>query len=159
MREIKQEVKKTETITKYEANDGTIFDNRDECFKYDNSARGVLMSKYKKLVIDTRCEYDTFFCGSDDNPVDVVRIKTKEDADLLKQVYFFVNPYKKSKELDKYTIQTFEAIDRALKEDDVLFVGRGYDDDCFWIYGSAATLIEHIASYRKLEKKEPENEE
>lgn len=153
MKEIVKEVTRTEKITEYEAIDGTVFESCDECKKYDESARAVLMSKYKKLVIKTQNEYDTFFyCGCEDNEVDIIRIKTKEDADLLKQIYFFINPYKKKGELDGYTIMEFEAIDRALKENDVLFIGRGYDDESFWVYGSAATIIEFIANYRKLEK-------
>ena len=157
MKEIKQEVKKTETIIRYEANDGTIFDDRDECKKYDESAKGVLMSKYRKLVVRTENEYSVFYnCGCEDNDVDIVRIKTKEDADLLKQIFFFINPYYKDKPIEGYVKIELDTIDKALKEKDVLFIGRGYEGDCFWIYGSAATMIESIANYRKLEK-ETEN--
>lgn len=153
MKEIIEEVTRTEKIRKYEAVDGTIFDNAEECKKYDTSAKAVLMSKYKNLVVETSNEYSVFFgVGCDDNETDIVRVKTKEDADLLKQIYFFVNPYSKKEKLDGYTMLSFETIDRALKENDVLFIGRGYDNKSFCVYGSASTIMESIANYRKLEK-------
>ena len=44
-------VEKTLTVRKYEAVDGTLFDDKDECQRYENTARCVLLSKYNKLII------------------------------------------------------------------------------------------------------------
>jgi hypothetical protein len=61
MKEIKKEVKKEiiETITIYQAADGSEFNDAEECKKYENSAAGMLM-----------CKVSDFSFGEVDNPMD-----------------------------------------------------------------------------------------
>ena len=42
--------------TKYQAVDGTVFDDEKECEKYENSAIGVLNTKYKKILVEFTSE-------------------------------------------------------------------------------------------------------
>ena len=49
MKEIKEELIHKIYVTKYEANDGTIFTTSEECQKYENSARAAILAKYKEL--------------------------------------------------------------------------------------------------------------
>ena len=72
MKEIKD--KKEETIIRYQAEDGTIFNSRSECEKYDNTAECILKSRLK---IEEVSEWDLVF-GSDDNIVEVVRGKSND---------------------------------------------------------------------------------
>ena len=44
-------VKTVEEIVGYEACDGTRFTTMDECEKYENTAKAVIKSRFKKLVI------------------------------------------------------------------------------------------------------------
>ena len=58
-----KELKRTETIEKvigYEANDGTRFDSKEECKKYEKSAFAVVYERFRKLVVKELWENDVF---------------------------------------------------------------------------------------------------
>ena len=44
-------------IRKWEAIDGTQFNSREDCEKYENSAKCVILAKYKDFVIKESDEY------------------------------------------------------------------------------------------------------
>lgn len=46
-----KDYKTVEEIKGYEACDGTMFDNEEECKKYENTAKAVIKGRFKKLVI------------------------------------------------------------------------------------------------------------
>lgn len=143
MKEIKQEVQKVEYVTKYEATDGTLFDDADECRKYENSARAVLLTRYKTLVINKFCEEDLFGVGSCDYGIDIVKITDSEDIDLVLQLLILYNPHigKDQERLASYRKQ----LNTAMEDDDVVFIGRGYDDDDnFYIMDSLINFLNKI---------------
>lgn len=158
MKEIKKERTITETYYEYEAIDGEIFKTKEECEKYDKSARAVLQSKYKKLVLKETNEYNLFDIGSEDNTVEIIKVGSQKDLDLVKQMYYMYNSHLDPKNPNEWTKIEFENMDNALKNKDILFIGRGYDDESFWIYGSCNSLCEKINSYRKLTETKPEPE-
>ena len=51
MKEIKKERTTTQTYYEYEALDGTIFNDKEECQKYDESALGLLNYKVSLLKV------------------------------------------------------------------------------------------------------------
>ena len=65
------EIENITKVTKYEAIDGTLFSSKEECVKYEETAKCVLLGKYKRLVVKSIKE-DTFYkdfppdvgCGS-----------------------------------------------------------------------------------------------
>ena len=63
MKEIIKEVKNTYTV--YQAIDGTEFDSKEECKKYEDTAKCLLLTKYRPLVKKTVTEIDVFNTGSD----------------------------------------------------------------------------------------------
>lgn len=143
MKEIKQEVQKVEYVTKYEATDGTLFDDADECRKYENSARAVLLTRYKTLVINKFCEEDLFGVGSCDYGIDIVKVTDSEEIDLVLQLLILYNPHigKDQERLASYRKQ----LNTAMEDDDVVFIGRGYDDDDnFYIMGSLINFLNKI---------------
>lgn len=159
MKEIKQEVKRTETITKYKANDGTIFDDRDECMKYENSAKCVLISKYKKLVKKSISEYDFMSIGYEDNDFDLVILNSKEDVDTLKQLYCLMNWYDiKQDDNNGWRDKAFATIDKSFNNNDPLLVGKRLYDECFWINGTKSEMIKKIEDFCKFEETKPEPE-
>ena len=82
MKEIQKETK--QYVTVYEAVDGTEFTSKEECKKYEESAKCVLMTKYNKLVVKTCTEYDLFNCiGSEDETVDIIKITSLSDIDTI----------------------------------------------------------------------------
>lgn len=143
MKEIKQEIQKVEYVTKYEATDGTLFDDVNECRKYENSARAVLLTRYKTLVSNRFCEEDLFGVGSCEYDIDIVKVTSPEDTDLILQLLILYNPHigKDQERLALYRKQ----LNTAMKDDDVVFIGRGYDDDDnFYIMDSLINFLNKI---------------
>lgn len=157
MKEIKEEIKTYKT--KYQAIDGETFDSKEECAKYEGSAKAVLMARYNKLVKKSDSECNFINLGCDDNDVDVVILKSKEDSNMMKQLYCLMNGYD-IKDEDKYGWRTkaFNAIDKSLNDNDPLLVGKRLYDDCMWINGTKSEMIKKIEDFCKVEETKPEPE-
>jgi hypothetical protein len=137
---IEEVVKKS--ITKYEANDGTQFDDKQECQIYEKSARGMLLAKYKKLVTKTISEYALFNLGNEDDEYDLVSLTKESDIDLIMQIYYLHNGNG-----DYYTAKDEsirERCNRAIKNKELLAIYRGYDDSSFYINNTIESLCENI---------------
>lgn len=81
-KEIKQQIE----ITKWQAVDGTIFDDKQQCITYDNSALGVLRGRlFEKMK---RIEDKFSICSDFSDDYDYYLLKAKDDAtcDLINQV-------------------------------------------------------------------------
>ena len=143
-----KEIKQTYQVTKYQAEDGTIFDAKEECEKYDESAKCVLLGKYNDLVIRQVNGYqltnDTV--GIDDYYVDIVKVNTKDDLDLILQLMYFYNPHLRKEENRDREIASTKMVNSALISDShILFIGRGYDcDDGFSILSTREDFINNI---------------
>lgn len=146
---IEEVVKKN--ITRYEANDGTQFDDKNECQIYEKSAKGMLLAKYKKLVTKAINEYALFNLGSEDYIYDLgsedyiydlVYLTKKSDIDLIMQIYYLTNgngDYYVSKD------ESMRAIcNRAIENKELLVIYRGYDDSFFYINGTIESICENI---------------
>lgn len=86
---IVKEIKAMEEVVKrieYIAKDGTVFDSKTECAKYESTCECVIRSAYKKLVVKSFTEYDLFECGSDENYYDIVKVNTIEDLNALNKM-------------------------------------------------------------------------
>lgn len=86
MKERKVELLSYKTV--YVAADGTEFDDRTECEKYDKSAVGVLKGRVKEMAIKDADEEAIFNCGNSENRVLVCIPKNQEDIDTIKQLIF-----------------------------------------------------------------------
>ena len=86
MKEIKKEVKKEiiETITIYQAADGSEFNNAEECKKYENSAAGMLMCKVSDFSLG---EISNTMDENDDNIYKLVIPTTQEQIDTLNHLH------------------------------------------------------------------------
>lgn len=140
MKTINKEIVTKSTKTVYVANDGTEFENAEECKKYESSARGVLYAKYEPMVVKTSDEYEIFLVGCDDNIVEIVCVKTQEDADLILQILLLENSLYTNEDHKERREEAIAQINSAIG--DFLLVGRGYDRDSFWLYGSRKSFIE-----------------
>ena len=98
MKEIKEEVIHKSYVTKYEALDGTVFDSSEECQKYEASAEGMLLAKYRELEIKMISEYNLFGVGSDEYYLSIVKLKDELDVDLMTQLYCLFNPGRRNDE-------------------------------------------------------------
>ena len=129
MKEIVKKVDKTF----YQASDGTEFENRTECEKYERSAKGVLMDQYHKMVLVSEISEDKLFCNNnEDNYVDVIKISNPHEADVVKQLVLLYNEYIVNNKED-IKRECFEMIDEVLNSDEnYLIISRGFDSDCFY---------------------------
>jgi len=81
------EIKRTRTIeevTGYKANDGRFFKDKEECEKYEQTAKMVIFNDFKRLIVggDTFvecCIWENFGYGSEEYELAVIEIKDKED--------------------------------------------------------------------------------
>lgn len=84
------EIKKVEVTTfieKYVAVDGTEFNSKDQCIKYEESAFGVMMARLHKFALKDSTEYEVFAgAGCEDNGVVVVAPKTDDEVKTIQQV-------------------------------------------------------------------------
>lgn len=146
-----KEVKKEEISYKYVyvAEDGTEFRDRNECEKYENSAKGVLLAKYKDLVLKTAVEFDIVGAGCEEYDVDVVKVSNEQDADLIMQLALLFNPYLRDEGQEEYLNKTKNLIYSAINDGDYLVIGRGYngDNDNFAVEHSKSSLHKEIDKF------------
>lgn len=137
---IEEVVKKN--ITRYVANDGTQFDDENECQIYEKSARGMLLAKYKKLVTKTINEHVLFNIGNEDDMYDLVSLTKESDIDLIMQIYYLYNGN------SDYYISKDESIrnlcNRAIENKELLIIYRGYDDENFYINNTVESWFENM---------------
>lgn len=140
MKSVSKEVKNT--IYGWEAIDGTFFDNKEECQKYENSAKTVILAKYNKLVVKSASEEDLFYLGSCDNITDIVKISKSSDIDVILQLHTLINGTPSEDTIKKQ----IERCEHALNTNDYLFISRGYDDDYFWVMDTLTDRLNYIAN-------------
>lgn len=138
------EIEKITKVTHYEATDGTTFTTKEECAKYEESAKCVLLSRYKGMIVKQTNEYAFCEAGSEECELDIVKLKDSSSVNIIMQLYYYYNT-------GDYAKTHAESIEkscaRALEEDDFLIIYRGDSyDDRFWIRGTRNELFEHINS-------------
>ena len=143
MKEIQEEIIKKSYVIKYEAIDGTIFEDREECKKYDSSARAVLLSRYQPLVLNRFTEEGLFNIGSCEYSMDIVKMTDKSHIELILQLVILFNPHLKDEDINKNK----EVLTRIFNNRDIIFIGRGcdYDNyDEFWIFNSLTGFLNDV---------------
>lgn len=132
MKQIK--VTETNTVIKYQAIDGEIFSNKEECEKYETTAKAVLQSKFKKLIVGTYNSWE-LHGGLDDNDVIAVQVKTQKDADIVLQRYYIENSWLlENYDSNKKCIERCERlVNKALVEKDILLIGINCEGDLYFI--------------------------
>lgn len=134
-----KQIEKTRTITeiKYQAIDGTEFDNRDECIKYDNTALAIMMSRYKPLVVKSISEWELYGTGCDDNICDIVRLNEDSDVDILMYLIAYSNSHYSAECLCKIE----EKILTAVGNNDKIIIYRGYNEEDFRLCNTVLGVV------------------
>ena len=127
-------------IKKWEATDGTQFNSREDCEKYENSAKCVILAKYKEFVIKENSEYELFGLGVDDSQIDVVIVSNPEAVDIIFQTYCFIRDWDSPENKERAR----KIITDAYHYSDVLLIGRGFESDDFYIIGTLEDKLEEI---------------
>lgn len=140
------EIEKVTKVTHYEAIDGTTFTTEEECVKYEDTAKCVLLTKYKPLVKRTVSEGDIFNTGSDEYIIDILQyLSSESDIDILIQLHRL---YCSDRNLnDDFYNKMRSKLEKCLKNRDIVLIGRGteYDGyDNFYILTTLQDITDNI---------------
>ena len=151
-----KQVIKEKTVKEYywEACDGTLFRDKAECKKYDNSAKAVLLSQYNKLIVKEASEYEIFGSGTEDNYVEVIKVNSEHDVDVVMKLLGVLSPCMLRDDFKDNYNQKRATLEEAVNTKDIVFIYRGYEKDCFCIDGTLTSRIKHIQEFCKIEQDE-----
>lgn len=132
-----KEIKKERTVfdCEYEAYDGSIFKTKEECIKYEETAKCVIRKKFNDLVEHSSDECSLFNCGSDDYIIDFIKPNTQDDVNAIMQM------------LELYNANDDRArklIKEAQENSDYLLIGHNYDEDYYYILGTRTSVLNNI---------------
>lgn len=132
-----KEIKKERTVfdCEYEAYDGSIFKTKEECIKYEETAKCVIRKKFNDLVEHSSDECSLFNCGSDDYIIDFIKPNTQDAANAIMQM------------LELYNANDDRArklIKEAQENSDYLLIGHNYDEDYYYILGTRTSVLNNI---------------
>lgn len=139
MKEITREVKSTYIV--YQAIDGTEFNSKEECKKYEDTAKCVLLTKYKPLVKKTVAEIDIFNTGSDEYMVDILQyLRDEADIDVLIQLHRLYNGSMNNN--DDFYNKLRSKLEKCFEDKDIIIIGRGTEYDGYDQFFILTTLQE-----------------
>ena len=88
-------------VTGYEANDGTWFRTKEECEKYEGSAREAISTQFRKLMLEEPfsecCIYESFGYGSEEYMMCVIEIKNENDLKIATMYQNEIDPTSSTK--------------------------------------------------------------
>ena len=140
------EIERTIKEIWYEAIDGTIFKDKAECEKYDNTAEAILRQRYQPLVLKNISEWDLFKCGSDEHYYDLVIVNNVNDVENILKLMLLHHKYLTT-ESNKNKLAEFEKLcTQAMREGDIILINRGCDNDSFWVSDTWNNRFNHISN-------------
>ena len=139
MKEITREVKSTYIV--YQAPDGTEFNSKEECKKYEDTAKCLLLTKYRPLVKKTVAEIDVFNTGSDEYMVDILQcLRDEADIDVLIQLHRLYNGSRTNN--DDFYNNLRSKLKKCFEDKDIIIMGRGTEYDGYDQFFIITTLQE-----------------
>ena len=148
-----KEIRKDYTVAKiyYEANDGTLFNEENECKKYEESALGILNYKVSLLRVgekDISC-WDVMY-GYEDNICIAFKPESHADCDTILQWYLAYNDYLvKGNNKDKID-EVAGTLMTAWHENDIIFFGLNCDNEPY-IINTRNNIIDNLKNFDKHE--------
>lgn len=143
MKEVIKERTNVEKYKVYQASDGAEFINCEECKKYEESALGVVRGNIAKLVVGRSNDAWELMGGNDDNSVIAIKMNSKEDVNLVKQLFLLEHPYYDDETRQLLKQEKFNIIDTAYNKGDVILFGINCDRDYYFI-NSRQNIINNL---------------
>lgn len=136
--------KTVKELSHYLAIDGTIFYHEEECRKYEESAKGVLRGKLKKITV---AEYNAWdlMGGYEDNEVLAVKVDSEKDADTLIQNVYFDNSYLLEEKHNNRKEEFEKEVQETLDNHDIYLLGINNDGDLY-IIGARSRFISNLSN-------------
>lgn len=153
MKEIKKVVTREvkETFTGWEAIDGTFFDDKAECKKYEESAKGVLRGKLAKLIVNKKYNGWELLGGYEDNQILAIKPTSKEDIDVIIQNYYLDQPYFLRDDMTTKRLEIETKIGNALECNDIVLFGLNCDEDLYFI-DARMNIVDRLLNLEKDEQ-------
>lgn len=142
MKQISKEITNYKTV--YVAIDGTEFDSKEECVKYENSARVILKSKFLKLVVKETDAWHLLY-GNEDTIVYYVQFREEKDIDTLIHYMCMVDSWLinvSQSEIDKLYEQARKAFNNA----EPLLVSQDCDGTLY-ILDPLSVIVSNLSNY------------
>ena len=156
--EIKRTIEEVVRI-EYIAADGEVFNNKEECKKYEESALFTVSSRLKKLSKKYTSLYDLNDDCSDEYELEIFNVETETDLINLRQ-YLYLKATKQGAS-EKYIEPYFTNFNDITIGHEVL-IFWGYDGDCFYTYGDGSLngYLDYLRDrYTKIITPEEENKQ
>lgn len=141
MKEIK--ITKEQVFFTYEAIDGTMFESKEECEKYEGTCKCVLMTKYNQIPKISCSECDiTKYIGSNEFMFDIIKLRNDNDIDILIQLFKLKNSKTYTEEV---VSSLYESLQRHKKLGNHILIERGEEfSDCLYLSSLLVTLEDCI---------------
>lgn len=153
MKEITKERTKVEKYTVYEAVDGTQFDFKEDCEKYDNSAKGVLRGKLKALTVNDKYNGWDLMGGNEDNKILAISVPSQAAVDIILQSYYLDQSWILMDGREEYRNKVILAVNQAYREGDIVLFGINCDDELYFI-DTRSNIINRLNNLDKKEEEE-----
>lgn len=144
---LKKEIVNTIEEVKYQANDGTMFNNENDCKIYEESYLGILKAEYAKMEKVELYESEFFkFTGSEDYLLTIVKVNTDKDVDTLLKLNLYFHSWVRENEEKINEIKDKLEKSKGKK----VIIGRGikykekFEDEEFFVMESLEEWITRI---------------
>lgn len=127
MKEIK--IQEINPITKYQAIDGEVFDDKEQCLIYEKSAKCLILGRVFKCKVGEPQDAWCLMGGLDDNVVQAYKFESEKEADYFIQWVFSFSTWWQEDRRQKF----IDDIYTALKNKDVALVGFNCDNEPYYI--------------------------
>lgn len=152
------EVRKTETIEKlvkveYIAEDGTVFNNKEECKKYEESALIAISRHLKRLTKDNTSQSEINDNFSYDDTVEIFDIQTERELENLRRYLYLKarnNGASESSVNDCFKSTNGERNSYVFSNvtyGHEVMIFWDYEEQWFWVYGDGS--IEAFCNFHK----------
>lgn len=144
MKEVTKE--KVQKYTMYEALDGTEFNDKAECQKYEESAKGVIRARIAKLTVGRENAWN-LMGGLDEHEVIGTKMQTEKDVEYVKQFFMMeCSWYGEAR-----TKEILDVIEKAYDNGDIVLFGINCDRDYYWI-NSRQNIVDNLMNFGKKEE-------
>lgn len=149
MKEIKKE--KISYTINYQATDGTLFTDRAECEKYENSALGVMRGRFNNLIVaDTRGKEGinawTLMGGDEDHDIVAIKMSEEKDYNDVCQLLLLESPWLDDERHVEFKQKRMKIIQDAFENNDIVFFGincEGY----IYLINSLGNIMQNLKDF------------
>lgn len=148
MKQVERQVTKIVTETAFEATDGTLFTDKEECKKYEESALGVLRTRLSKLFVNEPVDAWALMGGMDEHTIRGVALSKEEDIYVFLQWFYAEHPYCLNDSHKEYREALEKNVRNAYESKDLLLIGQNCEGDYYYI-STRNTIINNLNNLDK----------